>query len=357
MKNKRIAALALSACLAAGALMGCGAEGKQDTANTSSSSGQSANLDSSESSKQISGEEGLTYNGQDVSEPVKLVMYYLGDAPTAQDEVLKKINEKLSSKINATIELKNISLSDYQTKYSLTIAGGENVDLIYTSTWAFYQTEASKGAFAEVTEDIIDKDMPLHKEFQDPVSWGQAKINGKIYFVPCNMAKVNGNTVTIRGDLRKKYGIDKIQTSDDFEKYMESVSTDESSGIQFAYNASQNNDLMKRVMYWEHYNLIPIEGAAINYYVLPYKDNVSENDLEWIYATDQYKEYANKMKTWADKGFWSKSAISNSTEVKDSFLSGNSAVFVQNLGTCGVTADTMTASNPGWEPEIFDINL
>ena len=98
-----------------------------------------------------------------------------------------------------------MSFSDYSTKYALTIAGGENFDLIYTSTWAYYQSEANKGAFAEVTEQVLNDYMPLHKENQAEASWGQAKIGGKVYFVPCNMANVSANAILIRGDLREKY--------------------------------------------------------------------------------------------------------------------------------------------------------
>ena len=110
-----------------------------------------------------------------------------------------------------------MSFSDYSTKYALTIAGGENFDLIYTSTWAYYQSEANKGAFAEVTEQVLNDYMPLHKENQAEASWGQAKIGGKVYFVPCNMANVNANAILIRGDLREKYGLDRLETEEDLE--------------------------------------------------------------------------------------------------------------------------------------------
>ena len=129
----------------------------------------------------------LEYNGQDVSEPVELVCYYIGDKAADQDLVLEKVNEILKEKINATLVLKNLSLSDYTTKYSLTIAGGEAVDLMYTSTWAYYQSEANKGAFAEITDEVLENYMPLHKEYQSEASWGQAKIGDHIYFVPVNM--------------------------------------------------------------------------------------------------------------------------------------------------------------------------
>lgn len=200
-KMRKLTAMLLAGIMSLSVLAGCGGKDAGSPDASASSTGTDTGT-----------ENGLTYNGQDVSEPVELVMYYIGDKTEDEDLILTEINKILKEKINATLVLKNMSLSDYSTKYALTIAGGENFDLIYTSTWAYYQSEANKGAFAEVTEQVLNDYMPLHKENQADASWGQAKIGGKVYFVPCNMANVSANAILIRGDLREKYGLDRLQT-------------------------------------------------------------------------------------------------------------------------------------------------
>ena len=225
----------------------------------------------------------FTYNNQDVSEPVELIMYYIGDETEDEDLLLIEINKILKEKINATIVLKNISVSDYSTKYALTIAGGENVDMIYTSTWAFYQSEANKGAFAEVTDQVLKDYMPQHKENQAEASWGQAKIGGKVFFVPVNMANVSANAVLIRGDLREKYGLEKLQTLDDLNEYYEAIAKDGESEVTFAYDASQNNDTSKVIMLFANNNFVKIEGVLGNYLTYEYSDNILAEDLFWIY--------------------------------------------------------------------------
>ena len=207
-KMRKLTAMLLAGIMSLSVLAGCGGKDAGSPDASASSTGTDTGT-----------ENGLTYNGQDVSEPVELVMYYIGDKTEDEDLILTEINKILKEKINATLVLKNMSLSDYSTKYALTIAGGENFDLIYTSTWAYYQSEANKGAFAEVTEPVLNDYMPLHKENQADASWGQAKIGGKVYFVPCNMANVSANAILIRGDLREKYGLDRLQTEDDLENY------------------------------------------------------------------------------------------------------------------------------------------
>lgn len=296
-----------------------------------------------------------TYNGQDVSDEVELVLYYIGDEATDQDLVLEEINKILKEKINATLVLKNLSLSDYSTMYSLTITGGEKIDLIYTSSWAYYQQEANKGAFAEITDQVLADYMPLHAENQSEASWGQAEIDGKVYFVPCNMANVNANAILIRGDLREKYGLDEIQSMDDLVEYYAAVAADKESGVTFAYDASQNNDTMKAIGLWQDNNWLTISGSLQNYLTFGYNDELSADDLFWIYGTDEYLEYAKTMKEWADQGFWSKSAIANSTDVKDAFLNGTSASYIQNLGTVGNVASQIKENHPEWKPEIYDL--
>ncbi len=352
-KAKRWMAAAMATTMTAAVLSGCGGntDAKDQGSSNSSEAGQTT--DGAADGSEATG--GLTYNGQDVSEPVELVMYYIGDKPEDEDKVLEQINGILKEKINATLTLKNMSMSDYNTKYSLTLAGGENIDLIYTSTWAFYQSEATKGAFAEVTDDVINNYMPLHKENQAEASWGQAKIGGKVYFVPGNMANVSMNAVLIRGDLREKYGIESIDSMEDLEAYYDAVLADPDSGVQFPYAASQNNNEGRYAMFFAGNDFVRIEGAIADYITYKFSEDFTPDDLVWIYGTEEYLAYAKEMKEWADKGFWSKSAIANATDTKDAFLNGTSASYVWNLGSVGAVASQVETEHPEWKPEIYDI--
>src|SRR4051794_7685775 len=91
------------------------------------------------SSKTSSGNAGtkVDKNGKiDTSKPVTVTMMVLGDKPTngQVEKVLEKVNAKLKEKVNATIQLKWIEWADYTTKYNLTLASGEPVDLVITAT-------------------------------------------------------------------------------------------------------------------------------------------------------------------------------------------------------------------------------
>ena len=122
-KAKKFLALLLAGACVLTSLAGCG---------TQKTEGQAAATEGG-TQQEGAAEGAMTYNGQDVSEPVELVMYYIGDKTEDEGLVLDEINKILKEKINATLVLKNMSLSDYSTKYALTIAGGESIDLISIS--------------------------------------------------------------------------------------------------------------------------------------------------------------------------------------------------------------------------------
>ena len=102
-KTKRFMAAALATTLSAAMLAGCGGGSTSDSSSGSASSGSTGSSDTAAAS-----ESSLTYNGQDVSEPVELVMYYIGDKPEDEPKVLEQNNALLKEKINATLTLKNV---------------------------------------------------------------------------------------------------------------------------------------------------------------------------------------------------------------------------------------------------------
>src|SRR5699024_3182174 len=104
--------------------------------------------------------------------------------------------------LNTTVEIKFLNWSDYSTKYSLLLSGGEDVDLIYTAAWCYYNEEAAKGAFLELTDDFLKQYMPYSYEQQPKESWDQISIDGKIYAVPkAKSTFTSYNIVAVRQDL------------------------------------------------------------------------------------------------------------------------------------------------------------
>lgn len=339
--NKLIA-LSLAMLLLCTLLAGCGGSPAPSASAGSASAGSGA-------------APAKEYNGNDISEPVELTMYVIGDKPADADAVLAKINEKAQADLNVTLTMNYISLSDYEQKYPLLMTSGEKFDLIYTSTWAFYTQEATKGAFAEVTPEILEKYMPLTNDGQSKMAFEQAKIDGKAYFVPKNSPYINNAVpVLIRGDLRKKYGMDEINSIEALEKYFDAVVENEE-GV-YPYAASQNNVEMAMNLFSANNNFLPISGLD-KFYGYQYETGKTPtvDDMKWQFETPEYLAYLKQMKAWADKGYWSKNAIANSISPRDAFENGTSASLFWNYDTCAATAISVQQAHPDWEPELVNI--
>lgn len=347
MKGKWGKAVSILLILAMVTSGGCGSGGGQKTAPEDAGSAAESTA-VAETSEAV-----LSYNGNDLSERKSLVMYVIGDKPVDADMVITELNKLTEEELNASLEIKYMSLSDYTTKYSLLMTSGEKFDLIYTSTWAFYTEEATKGAFAEITDEILEKYMPLTLENQDPVSFEQAKVQDKMYFVTKNSATIsNGNPVLIRGDLREKYGLDPIDSVEDLEAYYDAV-VNSREGL-FPYAAAGDNTEMRHLMFHAYNNNFPI--ALIRFYSYFYKDGqMQPEDIKWTAELPEYAEFCKRMKAWADKGYWSQSAVVNTISPRDAFENGTAASLVWNLDTLEASSLKVMEYNPEWKPEVVDV--
>lgn len=303
------------------------------------------------------GETAKTYNGIDVSEHVDITLYYVGNQYGDEDMVFAYVNEILNDKINTTVNFKALSMSDYAQKYDLLLSGRDDVDIIYTSGWCFYVDEVGQDAFLEITDEMIEKYMPETFATQAKASYVQGIIDGKLYYMPACKIGYGHPTALIRGDLREKYGLPELKTLDDLYTYMLKVAEDKESGVAFAYNASLNGKPLQSLFCTTANSMITVDNNYFYYKYEPGKTDYTADDIKYLFETEEFRAFAAQMKTLADAGTWSRSAINNQTTVNDSFLNGTSAVFIENLGTCGNIAASVLKSNPEWKPEIYDLNL
>ena len=185
--------------------------------------------------------------GLDLSEPVTVIMYAIGDRPEDMDMVLEELNTKyLNPWLNTTLEMQFLNWSDYTTKYSLVLAGSEPVDLMYTSSWCYYNDEAAKGAFRELDPEWLKTYMPISYPQQPAESWDQISINGKILAVPKSNAAFNGyNFIAVRSDLMEQYGMDTIDSWDSMKEYLYAAAADKGSGISASGQTANREEFVK----------------------------------------------------------------------------------------------------------------
>ena len=260
------------------------------------------------------------YTNVDLSKPYTVYLYLIGDTPQDWDKVMAAVNEYLEP-FNTKLETVIMSWADYGTKYSLVLAGGEEVDAIYTAPWCYMYTEAAKGSFYTFDRDFVTKNMPLTNKYQAETSYAEATIDGKIVALPCNAEKADTKIVAIRQDLAEKYGIEKLDNWSDYMNFMLTLAEKETPESGILAQASSGNNAELWEVYRQQYNAFYILKDNYLHYQYEYKEGElpSVDDIELCWNTEAFVNFAKDMKTLADAGCWSRGALSNTISDDDAF--------------------------------------
>ena len=290
------------------------------------------------------------------SKAVNLNMLFVGDKVADQDRVFDEINKLAKQDLNCTVNVKNLSWADYVQQYPLVLASGEPMDLVYSSDWMNYFDQARKGAFHEITRSDIETYMPITAAEQSQESFNQAMVNGKLYMIPNYQFEFNVyRVVGIRTDLGKQYDITDVKTVSDFEKYCETIAEKEKGLFPIAYEGSGGND--SYYIFLTQPNQFQQITANFRMMAIRYKDGKFDYENPFnIYETPEFEAYAKLMRSWAEKGFWSRNASSGQGKINDSFVVGKSAVDVWHVGGVDSDIQKINASNPDWTVQIVDLS-
>lgn len=331
-----VMALVLSAC-------GGGKQGAASTAPTVAPSSSTAG----EASPSPSGDGKI-----DTSKEVKLKMIFVGPKPVDYDQVFAEINKKLKEKINATVEGEFLDWSDWSQKYPLKLAANEDFDLIYSANWAGYGDQALKGGFLELTEDMLKTYAPMTWKAMPAVSWGQAKVDGKLYMIPQNNSESVEKAIMYREDLRKKYNLPAIDSPEAYANYLKAVAENEKGIIPFTPETGDwklhNLDrvLLKQANDW---NMLDFDLP------LGFKMTDEKGQIFNVYETPEFKNLLIYYKDLADHNAWSKNVLNSKNDHQQDFVEGKTASITHNLGTLEAKMAEMRRNNSPYEVAVADI--
>lgn len=331
-----VMALVLSAC-------GGGKQGAASIAPTVAPSSSTAG----EASPSPSGDGKI-----DTSKEVKLKMIFVGPKPVDYDQVFAEINKKLKEKINATVEGEFLDWSDWSQKYPLKLAANEDFDLIYSANWAGYGDQALKGGFLELTEDMLKTYAPMTWKAMPAVSWGQAKVDGKLYMIPQNNSESVEKAIMYREDLRKKYNLPAIDSPEAYANYLKAVAENEKGIIPFTPETGDwklhNLDrvLLKQANDW---NMLDFDLP------LGFKMTDEKGQIFNVYETPEFKNLLIYYKDLADHNAWSKNVLNSKNDHQQDFVEGKTASITHNLGTLEAKMAEMRRNNSPYEVAVADI--
>lgn len=326
---KKLMALGLSVAVIIGALSGCGSS---QTADNNAAAAVEQPAEQGNGDAGISSDSPYAGLGFDLSENKTVVMYAIGDRPTDMDEVLEKLNnEYLTPWLNTQLEVQFLNWSDYETKYSLVLAGGETVDLMFSSAWCYYPEESAKGAFIELTPEWLQENLPYSYEQHPAQSWEQVSIGGKIYGIPRTNAVFDRYCiVAVRSDMMDKYGYESLDSWDDYTSFLKDVAADtKETGISAT---AMTPVRLETQDIWQIQAGMDSVVAGDDWF---YYHNNSEkapmaDDIFYLYTSDAYLEYALESAELAAAGCWSSNAINDTNDPRYSFSNGTSAAYSFN---------------------------
>jgi len=158
-------------------------------------------------------------------EPYVVQLMYPGSPQKDEQAVEAEMNKILQAKINATIDIQPIDWGAWGDKTNLIFASGDKADLIFTASWNGYGQNAAKGAYVELTDEMMQKFAPDVLTNINPLVTNAYKVNGKLYAVPTNKELAANAGLLIRKDIADKYGMDLsgVKTLKDMEPFFQTV--------------------------------------------------------------------------------------------------------------------------------------
>lgn len=284
----------------------------------------------------------------DTSEKVHLVMWTSGTASRDHEKVAEELSKLAERDLNATLEWNRYP--DIQ-KLNLLLTSGEKIDLIYTANYQNYAVYAAKGAFNPLDE-LIPAVSPALDEYVSDEMWDATRVEGSIYMVPCMWPEYVPYGFLWREDLRKKYDLPEIDLNDlsTVEAYLDCIMENEPGMKPLAEIVSSYGSLGSHFTTWEFLDYkytwadfrVPY-GLYIDYYD-------PTNVINW-WETEDFAEDMRLFKSWADKGYWSKSSLANTEAKQDQFEAGTLAAdlaFNSPSGYANLVA-RIEVSHPDWE--------
>lgn len=277
--KKRVLAVFLAGTMACGLLVGCG-----------SSSDNKSSKDSD------------TYN-------VIMQLPVTGDAPSGLEDVENAINKITEDKIGVTVTLEPVNAFNLANETSLAVSSGEKLDLSL-SLYSGVGSLVSSGTIIEL-DDLLDK---YGKDIVDTCGDQMAggTYDGQQYAVPISYIEGEDMAFIARKDILDKYGIqideNKYYSAEELEDIFATVKAGEGDSFYIMAGGYSSTDLPLGALY-------DVDDLGGGCGIILSGDEKSDKIVNY-YASDMYKEYAEKMYDWAQKGYYSPDA-STTTEVSN----------------------------------------
>ena len=295
----------------------------------------------------------------DTSEHVVITYLVTGDPPTNRTEdVLAKINEKLTEKVNAELKIRWIEWTDWTTKYNLALATQSgDIDLIGTATdWLNAWPNIQKGAFYPLSEEMLQTYAPNTWAQVPQANWDLCKYNGEIYLMPeDNYAQWTNHGFMYRGDWARAAGLENgVHSWADLGVYFQYIKNNMPDVIPWDANGNGSSYGPQMAGGWQtsHTPNIYIEGIGVDLFYGMSKDDPYTLSRYYLEG-DELVNFATEMKKWADAGYWRTDVLNYTGDVAAEMEEGKTGAHQHHTQTWTGERTTMEKKQPGSDLGFF----
>ena len=268
-------------------------------------------------------------------EPYEIVMAIptLGAEPSGLLDVENAVNEIVEPELGVKVTLYPISFFDLTSQQNLMITSGDKLDLAST-IFSSLGSWVDKGAFMELDELYVQYGADIEKAEGRAMAGGY--YNGKLYAIPSEEKQARSYGFYARKDMVDELGInfdeDKTYTLDDLEKLFVAYKEKYGDGYYCVAGTASNSD------FYGYVHEVDNLGSSNSTGILAGGGLDDDLTVQNMYALDSYKEYADTMYAWAQAGYYSPDAATNTDANTVQIQSG------YYLGTFNSTETDMTAN-------------
>ncbi|MDQ6418522.1 ABC transporter substrate-binding protein [Paenibacillus sp. LHD-117] len=348
-RMKKISALVIAIVMVFTLAACSGNNGGSNAGNTGGNTGGNNQGNTENKGSEDTGDKGI-----DTSKFVKISYVVLGNKPTNGqfEAVMAEVNKLMKEKINAELEWKWVEWADWQTKYNLTLASGEPIDLITIGTdWLDTWGNAQRGAFLNLDE-LLPTYAPQTWNSIPEEDWAQSKYNGNIVLIPENdYTQWVNHGFYYRDDWAKEAGItEPIKDWETIGKYLQYIKDNKPD--VFPWDAAGQSSTFGGFFTSNSDNLeLPISTGYLPIFATKsFDDKYTVNSPVF---EDTFLKFATMMKDWADRGFWREDVLNNKNDTRAALRAGLTGMDQHHTQTFGALRVQMDKDQPGSELQMF----
>ena len=295
----------------------------------------------------------------DTSEHVVITYMVTGDKPTNKtDEVLAKLNEKLTEKVNAELQIKWIEWANWSTNYNLALATQSgDIDLVGTATdWLNAWPNTQKGAFLALSEEMLQTYAPQTWAAVSQEHWDLCKYNGEIYLIPEDQyAQWTNHGFMYRGDWATAAGLENgVHSWEDMGVYLQYIKDNMPDVIPWdadGFGSSYGPQLSGG---WQtsHTDNKYIEGIGVDLFYGESSENPYTLSTYYLEG-DELVNFAKTMKEWADAGYWRSDVLNYSGDQSEEMKEGLSGARQHHTESWTGMRTEMEVAQPGSDLGFF----